>query len=69
MSVQSEEPTFALWMRVSRLEEVGSESLVAFAAEYRAFIMATQREMENDVTLRNLVRFALKFNKKLIFNF
>lgn len=55
--LQSKEPTFAIWMGLSRLEEVGNESLNAFAKEYRKFITSTQKEMESDVTIRNLVNF------------
>ncbi|KAH9394030.1 zinc ion binding [Tyrophagus putrescentiae] len=56
----NKDPTYALWMKVSRLEEV-SEQLAAFAKHYRQFIISTQKEMENDVTIRNLLITLLMF--------
>ncbi len=62
--MQNKDPTYALWMKVSRLEEV-SEQLAAFAKHYRQFIISTQKEMENDVTIRNLVRFAVLISAQI----
>ena len=62
--LQNKDPTYALWMKVSRLEEV-SEQLAAFAKHYRQFIISTQKEMENDVTIRNLVRFAVLISAQI----